>query len=361
VVVTAAPNASITYAGSPYCSSSGTAQVTRTGTGGGTYSASPSGLALNMGNGNINPGNSTAGNYTVTYTVPASGGCAAFSTSATVVVTAAPNASISYTGSPYCGTTGTAAVTRTGHGGGNYTAAPPGLAINASSGAVNLGNSSAGTFTVTYTIAASGGCGAFTATATVVIIAPTTWYADTDSDGFGDNSATLQACSQPMGYVPTGGDLCPDDGNKIEPGACGCGVPDTDSDKDGVADCIDSCPTLEGQVGDSCDDGNPATENDVIMADCTCAGIPTAVVEQGAAGGWQLWPNPSRGQVFLQAPVSGRVGIEVVDAEGRLVQQLDYTITHGTVSWPTSCLAQGAYAVRLLMPHAVRVLRLVVE
>ncbi len=191
VVITAAPSAAINYAGSPYCTNSGTAQVTRTGTSGGTYSASPSGLALNTGNGNINPGNSTAGSYTVTYTVPASGGCTAFSTTATVVITAAPNASISYTGSPYCGTTGTAAVTRTGHGGGSYTAAPPGLAINASSGAINLGNSSAGTYTVTYTIAANGGCGAFTTTATVVINAPATWYADTDSDGFCDNSATL--------------------------------------------------------------------------------------------------------------------------------------------------------------------------
>ncbi|MBS1568105.1 MAG: hypothetical protein JST45_01565 [Bacteroidetes bacterium] len=361
VVITAAPSATINYAGSPYCTNSGTAQVTRTGTSGGTYSASPSGLALNTGNGNINPGNSSAGSYTVTYTVPASGGCTAFSTTATVVITAAPNASISYTGSPYCGTTGTAAVTRTGHGGGSYTAAPPGLAINASSGAINLGNSSAGTYTVTYTIAANGGCGAFTTTATVVINAPATWYADTDSDGFGDNSATLQACSQPPGYVATGGDLCPDDGNKIEPGACGCGVPDTDSDKDGIADCIDSCPLLEGQVGDPCDDGNAGTEDDVITADCTCAGILTAVAEQGAMGGWLLWPNPAHGQVMLQAPVSGPVVIEVVDAEGRLVQQLDFTITHGTVSWPTSSLARGAYAVRVLAPHAVRVLRLVVE
>ncbi|MHC4797985.1 MAG: hypothetical protein ACYTF1_15200, partial [Planctomycetota bacterium] len=36
-------------------------------------------------------------------------------------------------------------------------------------------------------------------------------------------------------------DSCPNDPNKIESGQCGCGTPDTDTDNDGVADCIDKC------------------------------------------------------------------------------------------------------------------------
>lgn len=35
-------------------------------------------------------------------------------------------------------------------------------------------------------------------------------------------------------------DGCPNDPQKMEPGVCGCGVPDTDSDHDGTPDCIDS-------------------------------------------------------------------------------------------------------------------------
>jgi hypothetical protein len=50
--------------------------------------------------------------------------------------------------------------------------------------------------------------------------------ADTDSDGDG---------------TPDCDDQCPNDPSKINPGICGCGVPDTDSDEDGTADCNDLC------------------------------------------------------------------------------------------------------------------------
>ncbi len=40
--------------------------------------------------------------------------------------------------------------------------------------------------------------------------------------------------------TPPAVDTCPNDSQKTEPGVCGCGVPDTDSDHDGTPDCIDS-------------------------------------------------------------------------------------------------------------------------
>jgi len=57
-------------------------------------------------------------------------------------------------------------------------------------------------------------------------------------------------------------DSCPDDPKKTEPGACGCGVVDTDTDNDGVADCLDKCPTdpakaAPGQCGCNREDAAP--------------------------------------------------------------------------------------------------------
>ncbi|MCK4660435.1 MAG: right-handed parallel beta-helix repeat-containing protein [Phycisphaerae bacterium] len=57
---------------------------------------------------------------------------------------------------------------------------------------------------------------------------PDSCEADSDDDGL------IDAC-----------DGCPHDPDKIDPGVCGCGVPDeaVDGDDDGVWDCIDDCPT----------------------------------------------------------------------------------------------------------------------
>jgi hypothetical protein len=83
-------------------------------------------------------------------------------------------ATISYA-SPYCKSVTTAqAVTRTGASGGTYSASPAGLSINASTGAITPSASTVGTYTVTYTVAASGPCSAFTTTASVTVgAAPT--------------------------------------------------------------------------------------------------------------------------------------------------------------------------------------------
>jgi|694.fasta_scaffold14445_15 hypothetical protein len=89
VTVTAPPSATISYP-APLCSNLvGPQVVTRTGTAGGTYS-STAGLTLNTANGSITPATSLAGNYIVTYTIPAAGGCPSFSTTANVTITPAP-------------------------------------------------------------------------------------------------------------------------------------------------------------------------------------------------------------------------------------------------------------------------------
>lgn len=73
---------------------------------------------------------------------------------------------------------------------------------------------------------------------------------------------TDESCTLVMDYVcESVQDLCPRDPSKIEPGICGCGVADTDSDADGVADCQDQCPHDQGKV---------------LPGDCGCADAPMA-------------------------------------------------------------------------------------
>ncbi|QQS72087.1 MAG: PKD domain-containing protein [Flavobacteriales bacterium] len=163
------PTITGTSTNSPICSSNGlNLAVTATGsgplsyawTGAGSYSPNPTSASVTV-----------TGAATGPYQVTVSNTCGDASASIPVMVQQAPSATIAYGGSPYCATTGTATVTRTGTSGGTYTASPGGLSITGSTGTINLGNSTAGTYTVTYTIAAGGGCAAFSTTATVVITA----------------------------------------------------------------------------------------------------------------------------------------------------------------------------------------------
>ncbi|WP_293875574.1 CUB domain-containing protein [Flavobacterium sp.] len=91
VIITAPASATISYAAATYCNNIATAQpVNRIGTSGGTYSSSPSGLLLNSNTGEIIPVASTPNIYTVTYTIPAAGGCSVFTTTTTVEILASP-------------------------------------------------------------------------------------------------------------------------------------------------------------------------------------------------------------------------------------------------------------------------------
>jgi gliding motility-associated-like protein len=141
----------------------------------GTFTA-PSGLSINSATGQINLAASTPGTYNITNTIGnlVGGICPTLptvTTVRTVTITAPPAATIAYPLAPYCKSIATVKLpTRTGTSGGTYSATPAGLNINTISGAILPVGSSAGIYTVTYTIAASGGCPAFTTTASVEIL-----------------------------------------------------------------------------------------------------------------------------------------------------------------------------------------------
>ncbi len=175
VTITTAPSASFSYGTTPtYCVSGGANPAPSFGTGasGGTFS-STTGLTINAATGVITLSTSTPGTYTVTNAIAAASGCSAATATASVTITAAPVAVFSYgTTSAYCvsGTTSPAVVLGTGATAGTFSSTA-GLTINATTGAITLSSSTPGTYTVTNTVAAAGGCAAATATTSVTITA----------------------------------------------------------------------------------------------------------------------------------------------------------------------------------------------
>ncbi|MDD4671379.1 MAG: T9SS type A sorting domain-containing protein [Bacteroidales bacterium] len=90
IVVNPLPEATISYAGSPYCAT-GTATPTQTGTTGGTYS-STAGLVIDATTGEVNLETSDAGTYTVTYAF--SDGTCDNTTTAEIVVNPLPEVTL---------------------------------------------------------------------------------------------------------------------------------------------------------------------------------------------------------------------------------------------------------------------------
>jgi gliding motility-associated-like protein len=162
VTVTVLPSvATVSYslnAPVTFCTS-GTAPVLTATPAGGTFSSTP-GLVINATTGAIDLGASTPGTYTVTYTV--ANACQAVGTTTVSIVRTV--ASLAYNASPFCRTGSSGAPTFSPAGG--TFASTAGLALNTSTGAIDLAASTAGSYTITYN---SGGLCPATASSTIVI------------------------------------------------------------------------------------------------------------------------------------------------------------------------------------------------
>jgi MYXO-CTERM domain-containing protein len=109
-------------------------------------------------------------------------------------------------------------------------------------------------------------------------------------------------------------DLCPEDGNKVEPEVCGCGVTEDDTDGDLVLDCDDECPEDplkvergecpcgepdEDRDGDGtydCNDQCPDNPDKDILGDCGCDILDVDLDEDGVVDCHDACPDSEPGE-----------------------------------------------------------------
>ncbi len=172
---------------SPICYNTDPGTFTATGSGGsGSYSYLwyMNGLSTGVVTQTFTPGNltSTSGIYCAI----TSASCSIVNTSTTTItVTPLPTATISYSGAPFCTSVTTAQpVTLSGtaaYTGGTFSSTT-GLSLDAGSGAIIPSTCTPGSYMVTYTVPASGGCGTVTTTTPVVINLDGSWTGSVNTD-----------------------------------------------------------------------------------------------------------------------------------------------------------------------------------
>jgi hypothetical protein len=112
----------------------------------------------------------SAGSVTLTLTANGNGACLPVSSTKTLTITTLPVATFSYTSSPYCSNATNPLPTFSGGGVSGVFSSTAGLNfVSTSTGQVNIATSTTNTFTVTNTIAASGGCALVSATSPITI------------------------------------------------------------------------------------------------------------------------------------------------------------------------------------------------
>lgn len=167
MMVTVAGSDPTIASAAPVCAGSAAFTMTAASPGG-TWSAT-CGTCIDPTTGLFDP--TAAGTFTVTYTI--AGTCTAVDTQTVVVnPTVPPTTGFSYT-TPVC-VAGTNPVPIPVAGfttGGTYSSTPGGLSLNTTTGNVNLSASTPGTYTVTYSYAATG-CGPAGSSSTTLVINP---------------------------------------------------------------------------------------------------------------------------------------------------------------------------------------------
>jgi gliding motility-associated-like protein len=175
LTITPLDNASFSYSGGTFCQSGTDPVASVVGLSGGQFTYTPTGLVIDSSTGLVDLSSSTLGTYAIYYTT---NGACPHTDSASLTITTAPDATFTFNSSAtaFCQSDANPSpVFSAGASAGAFTVAPSGLTfISSSTGEIDLANSTPGTYTLTNTIVAAGGCASAVDSLVITIDQPAT-------------------------------------------------------------------------------------------------------------------------------------------------------------------------------------------
>lgn len=322
-------NATFAYPSNTICA--GGANETPTTTDPGTFSATPAGLTFaNTTTGEINVSGSSVGTYTVTYNATGSAACptSGSSSSVNITITTNPDASFSYAQPAYCtNAADPSPVFGIGANGGVFTSTA-GLTINSNTGEIDLSSSTAGTYTVTNTIAASGSCPVADETFTITVNALPTVTLANFTDICVYNPAFALSGGAPTGGTYSGTGVS---GGNFNPATAGVGP-----------------ETITYSYTDINGCSNLAT-NTIQVEECLGLNETEMAIIS-------VYPNPTDGNLTL-SNIAGNAAYKIVSTSGQVVLSGVVSNTANTID--IASFENGIYVLQLTQEQGLQTIRIV--
>ncbi|WP_341900397.1 PKD domain-containing protein [Fluviicola taffensis] len=329
VTINPPANSSFSYPSNTICV--GSSNQTPTIVDAGTFSATPAGLVfVSPTTGVIDVAGSTPGTYTITYDATGSVACptSGSSSNVSVTITSSPDASFTYAQAAYCAdATDPAPVFGVGANGGVFSSTS-GLTINTNTGEIDLSASTAGTYTVTNTIAASGSCPMADDTYSVTINALPTVALGNFSQVCVYNPAFALTGGTPAGGSYSGTGVS---GGNFNPSTAGLGT-----------------KTITYAYTDANGCANTATNSIVVDA---CLGLGDNEIATIS-----VYPNPTDGKLTLSNVVEN-TSFNIVSVSGQVVLNGVVSNTANTID--LSSFENGIYVLQLTQEQGLQTIRIV--
>ena len=209
IEIKAIDNSNFSYSSNLFCTENSSLASPTVITLGGTFTSSPSGLSIDQITGIINPANSVARVYNITYTTPetlsypvVTLGCVS-STTISITISSLNTGAFNYgyaLGTEFCPGDNDIRPSISGSVSGTFSSLPAGLDINPTTGKIDFQNSTHGTYSIFYEVPSL--CGNSTSSSIIILKEDCTLSCDVDGDGICCASEILYGtiCSDPCDY-----------------------------------------------------------------------------------------------------------------------------------------------------------------